>query len=182
MKKFLKKLALYMLAIIILIPNFKAFASSDEFGKGDGWYQDGMYLLPISAIADTRGEQENPYYKNKREIVSEKEAKLILKNKNLQLLVEAYNSLYQNVITLYKFGYNHMDLWIKVKNMEDPVFGKINKKTWVDTYEEAVELLHKIRCYFYSIGIVDKMYTYEKTLNMANMEDIKFPEIEFVSY
>lgn len=179
MKRTLKKLIITLLVLCFAFPSMKALASSDEFIKGDGGYEDGMYLNPISAYSDTRGEQKNPYFEDKRDIVSKEEAKEILKDKKLQLLVDSYNKLYQNVIKLYKYGYNHMDSWKKVKNMDDPVFGKINKQNWVDIYEKCVLTLQKTRYYFYSIGLTDEMYTYEKTLSMADMEELKFPEIKF---
>lgn len=135
--------------------------------KGDSSYEDGMYLPEMSVVGKfyfKDGEAVNPYGSSKVGKISKAEKEKILNDKRMKKLIGAYNRLYRVTVNLYKYGENHMDKWIAVKNMTDPVFNNISKEKWVKIYNIATDSLSNVKYYFYSKGLDDADFTDQATL------------------
>ncbi|WP_308749047.1 hypothetical protein [uncultured Anaerococcus sp.] len=135
--------------------------------KGDSSYAEGMYLPEMSVVGKfyfKNGEAVNPYGASKVGKISKAEKEKILNDKRMKKLIGAYNRLYRVTINLYKYGENHMDRWMAVKNMTDPVFNNISKGKWVKIYKLATDSLSNVKYYFYSKGLDDADFTDQATL------------------
>ena len=84
------------------------------------------------------------------------------------------------MMRLYKYGAARMDRWKEVKNMTDPVYGSLNKGTIVRIYNKTVKNLVAVRWFLDSLGLEEKDYTYEKTYEMIDRDDLKFREVKLV--
>lgn len=173
------KLLIFILLLGLLFPSTRAFANPTVV-PGDGGYAEGMYLVSLSSFSSTRGMQANPYGESKSGLIGKEEMEELLKDKKINALVEAYNKLYQSLMKLYKYGDKRMDRWKEVRNMEDPVFGKINKKTFVETYNSTASILQEVRLYFDSIGLEPSRYNYRETLEMIDREELEFCEVKII--
>lgn len=135
--------------------------------KGDSSYAEGMYLPEMSVVGKSYfkdGEAINPFGPSKVGKISKAGKEKLLKNKSIKELIEAYNSFYRTTIAFYKYGEKHMDRWLAVKNMTDPVFKHLNKEKWVRVYDIAIDSLSSVKYYFYSIGLDDDDFTDQATL------------------
>ena len=135
--------------------------------KGDSSYAEGMYLPEMSVVGKfyfKNGEAVNPYGPSKVGKLSKAEKEKILNDKRMKKLIGAYNRLYRVTINLYKYGESHMDRWMAVKNMTDPVFNNISKEKWVKIYKLATDSLSNVKYYFYSKGLDDADFTDQATL------------------
>lgn len=145
---------------------------NDDF-KGDSSYAEGMYLPEMSVVGKfyfKDGEAINPYGSSKVGKISKAEKEKILNDKRMKKLIGAYNRLYRVSINLYKYGENHMDRWMSVKNMTDPVFNNISKEKWVKIYKLATDSLSNVKYYFYSKGLDDADFTDQATLKAIGGE------------
>lgn len=135
--------------------------------KGDSSYAEGMYLPEMSVVGKfyfKNGEAVNPYGPSKVGKISKTEKEKILNDKRMKKLIGAYNRLYRVTINLYKYGESHMDRWMSVKNMTDPVFNNISKEKWVKIYKLATDSLSNVKYYFYSKGLDDGDFNDQATL------------------
>ncbi len=110
--------------------------------------------------------------------LSKKEKEEVLSRPDVKDMVEIYNKYYQNIIRWYKFGDQRIEKWRQVKNMTDPVFGKLNKTQWIKFYEKGAKTLDRVRDYFNSLGLDDYDFTDEKTLEMIDRPELSFEKIE----
>lgn len=177
-----KKLIAYALMIAMLMPNAKAFADSDTytsegFGKGDYSYEDGMYLPALHYFGVTKGRQAHPFGESKVGKISKEEKLEILARPKVKKLIKAYNSFYQTIIKWYKYGDKRIARWKEVKNMTDPVFGKLNKEQFLKIYTTGANTLQKVRDYFDYMGLVESDYTYQETLKMIDRSELSFENI-----
>lgn len=177
-----KKLIAYALMIAMLMPNAKAFADSDTytsegFGKGDYSYEDGMYLPALHYFGVTKGRQAHPFGESKVGKISKEEKLEILARPKVKKLIKAYNSFYQTIIKWYKYGDKRIARWKEVKNMTDPVFGKLNKEQFLKIYTTGANTLQKVRDYFDYMGLVESDYTYQETLKMIDRPELSFENI-----
>ncbi|MBM0046204.1 hypothetical protein JNO63_03765 [Anaerococcus sp. mt242] len=172
-----KKLFIFTLLVILVSPNISTFADKAEEVSDDIGYEDGLYIMPVKTISSTKGLQKNPYGESLSGKLNQEEKKEILEDTNIKELIKLYNSTYRLAIRWYKYGLEHMDRWKEVKNLTDPVFGSINKETWVKVYEDTIISLQEVRLYFDHLGLVDEDYTEKETLDMIDSEDLKFKKI-----
>nr|WP_072536393.1 hypothetical protein [Anaerococcus mediterraneensis] len=161
-------------------PRGKENPKNEVGPKGDASYEDGMYLIPIRDLSNRKGMQKHPYGQSKVGKISKKEKKNILARKKVQTLIRLYNKQYQLMMRLYNYGAARMDRWKEVKNMTDPVYGSLSKGTIVRIYNKTVKNLVDVRWYLDSLGLEEKDYTYEKTYQMIDRDDLKFREVKLV--
>ena len=171
-----KKILAIGLALAFLLPNASAFAKEEL--KGDYSYEDGMYLSALYNYGVHKGRQVHPFGGSKVGKISKKEKEEVLSRPDVKNMVEIYNKYYQNIMRWYKFGDQRINKWKEVKNMTDPVFGKLNKAQWIKFYEKGAKTLDRVRDYFNSLGLDDYDFTYEKTLEMIDRPELSFEKIE----
>lgn len=172
-----KKVLTFILLAAILSPCRTSFASQEE-ANGDISYEEGLYIMPMKTISSTKGLQENPYGDSLAGKLSQEEKNEVLADTNVKKLVTLYNKAYRLAIKCYKYGADNLDRWKEVKNLTDPVFGNVNKETWVEAYDNTINTLQDARLYFDHLGLVDEDYTEKETLDMIDIEDLKFQEIK----
>ena len=137
--------------------------------KGDSSYAEGMYLPEMSVSGKyyfKNGEAINPYGKSKVGKISKAEKKKILNKKQVKKLIEKYNKCYRTTVKLYEYGEKNIDKWEKVRNMTNPVFGKLSKEQWVNNYNRSIKTLSDSKYYFYSLGLDDPDFTEKETLDL----------------
>ncbi|WP_106460908.1 hypothetical protein [Anaerococcus sp. Marseille-P3915] len=178
-----KKLIACGLMVAMLMPTGAAFADSNNytgegFGKGDYSYEDGMYLPALHYFGVKKGRQVHPFGESKVGKISKEEKLEILARPKVKNLIKAYNSFYQTIIKWYKYGDKRIDRWKEVKNMTDPVFGKLNKEQFLKIYTTGAITLQKVRDYFDYMGLVESDYTYQETLKMIDRSELSFEKIK----
>lgn len=137
--------------------------------KGDSSYAEGMYLPEMSVSGKfyfKNGEAINPYGKSKVGKISKAEKKKILNKKQVKKLIKKYNRCYRTTVKLYKYGEKNIDKWEKVRNMNDPVFGKLSKEQWINNYNKSIKTLSNTKYYFYSLGLDDPDFTEKETYKL----------------
>ncbi len=142
--------------------------------KGDSSYAEGMYLPDMSVSGMyyfKNGEAINPYGKSKVGKISKAEKKKVLNRKQVKKLIKKYNKCYRTTVKLYKFGEKNIDKWEKVRNMTDPVFGKLSKEQWVNNYNDSINTLSNAKYYFYKLGLDDSDFTEKETYKLIGNDN-----------
>ena len=142
--------------------------------KGDSSYAEGMYLPDMSISGKyyfKNGETINPYGKSKVGKISKAEKKKILNKKQVKKLIKKYNKCYRTTVKLYKYGEKNIDKWKKVRNMTNPVFGKLSKEQWINNYNKSINTLSNTKYYFYSLGLDDSDFTEKETINLIGKDN-----------
>lgn len=142
--------------------------------KGDSSYAEGMYLPDMSVSGKyyfKNGEAINPYGKSKVGKISKAEKKKVLNRKQVKKLIKKYNKCYRATVKLYKFGEKNIDKWEKVRNMTDPVFGKLSKEQWVNNYNNSINTLSNAKYYFYKLGLDDPDFTEKETYKLIGNDN-----------
>lgn len=142
--------------------------------KGDSSYAEGMYLPDMSVSGKyyfKNGEAINPYGKSKVGKISKAEKKKVLNRKQVKKLIKKYNKCYRTTVKLYKFGEKNIDKWEKVRNMTDPVFGKLSKEQWVNNYNNSINTLSNAKYYFYKLGLDDSDFTEKETYKLIGNDN-----------
>ena len=173
-----KKLLTIGLLISLLNPQALVLASQGQNVSGDLGYEDGLYIMPMRVISSTKGLQKNPYGKSLAGKLTKEQKDKILKRDYVRKLKKLYNTTYRLAIEYYKYGLNNLDRWKEVKSLNDPVFGHINKKTWIKVYDTTIEMLKEVRLYFDYLGLEDDDYTEKSTIDMIDDEDLRFQNIK----